>query len=45
MFKVNKDMLKAGREDLYNMIKKLSDHKKDFICDSVITLAKFDFKI
>jgi len=45
MFQVNKAMLANGRQDLYHAISKLSEHKKDFVCDCVITLAQFDFKI
>lgn len=38
-------MLKHGHEELFNEISRLSDAKKDFICDCVIILAKLDFKI
>lgn len=38
-------MIKIGRQDLYQGISNLSEAAKDFICDAVISLAKFDFKI
>ena len=43
-FIVNQQLLKKGKEDLYKAIQNLSDKKKDFICDSIIMLAKFDFQ-
>lgn len=43
-FVVNQQLLKQGKEDLYKAIQNLSDKKKDFICDCIIQLAKFDFQ-
>ena len=44
-FYVNQQVLKQGKEELYKAIQNLSDKKKDFICDCIIMLAKFDFRV